>query len=146
MSKVRDFIFFPDTDHYYDLQGNKVKIEFGTQLVRVYEVTGNDIKRFRELNAHLVMEERNTGVFEPTNETLDMDNKELLRPDLFDKDELKRDFEYFFRVAMASLCHCYDNTEGLYPDECSCEERERINEAVSTLIQTHKDLVKKYDL
>lgn len=63
-----------------------------------------------------------------------------------DKQTLKDDLEYFFRAAIASLCHCYDNTEGLYPDNCSCEHREKINESISALIEEHKKLVKKYDL
>lgn len=60
--------------------------------------------------------------------------------------ELKKDLDQFFIVAMSSLCHCYDNTEGFYPDNCTCDSREQIHEAVRLLIEEHKKLIKKYQL
>jgi hypothetical protein len=60
--------------------------------------------------------------------------------------QLKIDLDNFFRVAMSCLCHCYDNTEGLYPDNCSCDSRENIHEAIKALIEEHKRLIKKYQL
>lgn len=60
--------------------------------------------------------------------------------------ELKEDLDTFFQVSMSALCHCYDNTEGFYPDTCPCDKRERTAEAVQLLIGEHKRLIKKYGL
>ena len=48
------------------------------------------------------------------------------------------DLDRFYHVAMAAVCHCYDHTKGLYPDNCGCEERKAISEAMQLLIAEHK--------
>ena len=57
----------------------------------------------------------------------------------------KEDLDRFFKAAMAAVCHCYDHTQGLYPDNCGCNEREKVNESIKLLIDEHKLITKKLD-
>ena len=59
--------------------------------------------------------------------------------------EFKTDIDLFFQASMSALCHCYDHTDGFYPDSCDCDQSERVRESVSLLIEEHRKLIKKYD-
>ena len=62
-----------------------------------------------------------------------------------DLQEIKADLNLFFQASMSALCHCYDHTDGFYPDSCSCEESDKIKESVDLLIDEHRRLIEKYN-
>lgn len=62
------------------------------------------------------------------------------------KDHLKDDLDLFFQAAMSALCHCYDHTEGFYPESCGCDSTAKVEEAVRMLVREHKNLIRKYGL
>lgn len=59
---------------------------------------------------------------------------------------LRADLDDYFQAVLSAICHCYDNTEGLYPDNCSCDQREKVNESISAIINEHRKLKQKYNL
>jgi hypothetical protein len=62
------------------------------------------------------------------------------------KQDIKEDIDMFFHASMSALCHCYDHTEGFYPDSCGCDQREAVSESIRLLVEEHRRIVRKHDL
>lgn len=63
-----------------------------------------------------------------------------------DKEALSDDLDVFLQAAIAAICHCYDNEGGMFPTNCDCEDRERISESISMLLDIYKKIKNRHAL
>lgn len=63
-----------------------------------------------------------------------------------DRKEVKKDIDDFFRAAMSAVCNCYKHSDGFYPDECSCDQREQISKSMSLLISERDRIIRAHNL
>lgn len=48
-----------------------------------------------------------------------------------------------YLAARASICHCFDHNSGAFPEDCDCEQRQRIVEAYAKLDEIYDETVEK---
>ena len=61
------------------------------------------------------------------------------------KEDLKEDIDQFFQASMSAVCHCYDHTNGFYPDTCDCGTA-KVYDSMKLLVEEHRAIIQKYQL
>lgn len=60
-----------------------------------------------------------------------------------DYNKMKSVLDDMYHAALSCICHCYDNTNGFFPDDCNCEQREKVQESINLLNKEHKESLEK---
>lgn len=59
------------------------------------------------------------------------------------KNKMKEILKEFYFAARASICHCFDHSNGMFPDDCDCNARQRTMEAFDAMNDAYKEAIDK---
>lgn len=59
--------------------------------------------------------------------------------------EVIEDLDWQYRAAYSAICHCEKNPSGVFGENCPCEHRKDVAEALQLILEIKNQLVTKYE-